>query len=220
MPVLWHVVHRLQHAKNIDDIVVATTGLKEDDVIASFCLKSNIHYFRGDSEDVLSRYYVAAKKSKAEIIIRITSDCPMIDPEIVDKIIACFEANQSPGKKIDYCSNTIERTYPRGFDTEVFSFKALSAAYHKAKDYFEREHVTPYIYQNPGQFSIKSFRSPKNYSHLRLTLDTSEDYQLLKKIYDQLYSRTKLFLFKDIKKLSKKEPELFEINKNVVQKGR
>jgi len=212
-PVLWHVVNRLKHSKYISDIVIATTALPEDDAIQKFCEENNLKYYRGSSENVLSRYYEAAGKYEAETVIRITSDCPVIDPVLLDEMIVDFNNSNA-----DYMSNSLLRTFPRGLDAEIFSFKVLEKTYKEASKQYELEHVTPYIYQHPELFSLKNFANVTDYSYHRWTLDTEEDYKLLQEIYNNLYDEVKLFQWKDILKLVELKPELLEINKHIEQK--
>lgn len=216
-PMLWHVVDRLSHSKIIDEIIVATTNLSEDDRVQEFCEMNNILFYRGNAEDVLSRYYEAAKKFKTDLVIRITSDCPVIDPLIVDNMLEYFfKENQS--RNLDYLSNVLPRTFPRGLDTEIFSLDALTKAHNKAAQQFEREHVTPYIYNHPEIFTIKNFTNERDYSFHRWTVDAQEDLLLIENIYAALYNKNKLFLFEDILELFKKRPDLIRINQNVQQK--
>jgi spore coat polysaccharide biosynthesis protein SpsF len=212
-PILWHVWNRLLHAKEIDQIVIATTTLPEDDLIQSFCKETGIAFYRGSSDDVLSRYYETAKMHNAEIIIRITSDCPLIDPHVVDQIISAFK-----NENIDYMSNGMVRTFPRGLDTEVFTFNSLEMCYNQAIQQYEREHVTPYIYQNPEIFSTKNFLNSEDLSYYRWTVDTPEDFKLIQEIYNSLYEQKEIFLLEDILKLFAQRPELFQINKSIEQK--
>lgn len=216
-PMLWHIVNRLFHSNLIDAIIVATTNLPEDDKVQEFCEMNNILFYRGSSEDVLSRYYEAAAKFKADLIIRITSDCPVIDPLIIDNMLEYFfEENQSI--ELDYLSNVHPRTFPRGLDTEIFSFNSLTIAHNEATQQYEREHVTPYIYNHPEKFRIKNFVNEKDYSFHRWTVDTQKDFLLIDEIYKTLYTKKKLFLFKDILNLFEKRPDLININQNVQQK--
>lgn len=217
-PMLQHVVDRLKYSKRITDIVVATTIHKEDDKVQQFCEQNNILFYRGSSEDVLSRYYEAAKKINTDIIIRITSDCPLIDPVVLDKMIDEYiKINKT--QKLDYLSNTIERTFPRGLDTEIFLFNVLEKAYNEATELPEREHVTPYIYKHPELFALKNFINEKDFSFYRWTVDTIEDFQLIETIYNELYNPGKIFLLKDVLNLFEKKPELMKINQNISQKS-
>jgi len=212
-PVLWHVVDRLKHSKLITDIIIATTILPEDDAIQKFCEENNVKFSRGSSENVLSRYYEAAKKFNADVIIRITSDCPVIDPVLLDEMIEVYLQGGA-----DYLSNSITRTFPRGLDAEIFSFKVLEKAYTESSLQYELEHVTPYIYQHTELFSLKNFAGEKDYSFHRWTLDTDEDYLLIKEIYNALYREGEIFLRNDILKLFELRPELIDINKHIEQK--
>lgn len=212
-PVLWHVVERLKYCKHVSDIVIATTILPEDDAIQKFCEENNIKFSRGSSDNVLSRYYEAAKEFNAETIIRITSDCPVIDPVLLDEMITEFNK-----ENVDYMSNSLERTFPRGLDAEIFSFASLEKSYKEASLQYELEHVTPYIYRHPELFSLKNFAHDKDYSFHRWTLDTEEDFELISEIYKELYKEGELFLWKDILKLFEIKPELIEINKHIEQK--
>jgi len=217
-PILWHVVNRLSYSKQINQIIVATTNLMEDDKVEEFCKSNKIPFYRGSSDDVLSRYYEAAKKFNVDLIVRITSDCPVIDPQILDEMLKEF-IKLYEIEKIDYMSNTIIRTFPRGLDAEIFPFNVLEKTYYEAKQNYEREHVTPYIYQHPEIFKIKNFPYEKDYSFHRWTVDTIEDFQLIEKIYESLYKENEIFYFEDILKLFEDKPELININKEVKQKN-
>lgn len=217
-PVLWHVVDRLKHSKKIDKVIIATTVLAEDDKVENFCEENNIPFFRGSVEDVLSRYYYTAQKFSCKNIIRITSDCPVIDPEIIDKMIDLFDNENSGEVKIDYLSNSLERTFPRGLDAEIFTFDVLEKTFNSATEKYEKEHVTPYIYKHPALFKLKNYSNDKDYSNLRWTLDTPQDLQLIREIYNVLYKGNKIFLFKEILELVKKNPKLKEINNSIKQK--
>lgn len=212
-PILLHVFNRLKTTNNIDKIVIATTTEKDDDKVEDFCSENSIDFIRGSSDDVLSRYYHAATKYKADTIVRITSDCPLIDPIITDKIIESFFMTDA-----DYMSNCIVRTFPRGLDTEVFSLHALTKAFHNANQKPEREHVTPFIYNNSNIFNVKNYIGDKDYSNLRWTVDTKEDYELVKKIYNMLYPNKKIFLMNDILELINQQPDLLKINQHIEQK--
>jgi spore coat polysaccharide biosynthesis protein SpsF len=214
-PMLWHVVNRLNYSKLIDKVVVATTDNREDNLIEEFCIDNNVNFYRGSQEDVLDRYYQAAKIYKADIIVRITSDCPLIDPVIVDKVVENYLDHE---EKVDYVSNILERTYPRGMDVEVFSLRVLEIAWQKAKEQYQREHVTPFIYENPDAFNLSCMKNERDLSHLRLTVDEEKDLELVRRIYKNLYKEDNVFHLQDIIKLLKSNPELKEINKIIEQK--
>jgi len=214
--ILEHDIDRLRRVKEIDKIVIATTTLKKDNAIVEECERLGVMYFRGSEDDVLSRYYYAAKENNADIVVRITSDCPLIDPEISENIIKYYIDNKN---KYDYVSNTIDRTYPRGLDTEVFSFKVLERAFKEAVSLRDKEHVTPYIWNNPQIFKSAQYKNHKDYSHLRWTLDTEEDFELINKIYNLLYpNMNSKFKFQNILNLYYEYPELKNINDNIKQK--
>lgn len=143
--VLQHVIERVQQAKNIDEIIIATTTLAQDDVVADEALKCGANYFRGSENDVLARYYGAAKENNVDIVVRITSDCPLIDPFVTDEIIRYFKQDNMYDIVTNAGSDLSKRTFPRGLDTEVFSFQSLERAYQQADKDYQHEHVTPYI---------------------------------------------------------------------------
>lgn len=212
-PILWHVWNRLSHSKKVDEIIIATTTLPEDDLIKSFCEQYSIPFYRGSTNDVLSRYYEAAEKYNADTIIRVTADCPVIDPTIIDHVINSYRTEQ-----VDYMSNGMTRTFPRGLDTEIFSFRILELAHKQAILEYEREHVTPYIYNHPELFSLKSFVNIEDLSFYRWTVDTEEDFKLLKFIYESLFHKKEIFLLDDILNLFKENPQLLKINQHIEQK--
>lgn len=213
--VLEHDVIRLKLIKNIDEIVIATTELDRDNKIVEECKKMNVKYFRGSEQNVLARYYYAAKENNADIVVRVTSDCPLIDPEVSSKIIEFYLENMD---KYDYVSNTIDRTYPRGLDIEVFSFKALEKTFKEAIIERDKEHVTPYIWDNPDKFKLCQYRNDIDYSYLRWTLDTEEDYLLISTVYKELYGTKDILGFNNIIELFKKKPNIRQINENIEQK--
>ena len=173
-PMLAHLFDRLRCVKYADQLVLATTEDRKDDPIVEFCEKNNISFFRGSENDVLSRYTHAARLNKATIIVRVTADCPLIDPEIIDEVILSFI--RSPDEKL-YVSNTLERTYPRGMDVEVFSIELLEEVFIKATSAYDREHVTPYMKRNEFEnISLRNITNDKNLSAYRFTLDYPKDY--------------------------------------------
>ena len=211
-PMLWHVVQRARAAKTLNHIVVATTSDRTDDVIASFCCEQGLSCFRGSEKDVLDRYYHAARECSADAIVRITSDCPLIDPEIIDKTVRAF-LKESP----DYASNSIVCSFPRGLDVEVMSLTALEVAWREATQGYQRAHVTPYLYENPNRFKILSLSADEDYSAQRWTVDTPEDLEFVRAVYSRFGDE--VFLFKDVLRLLDREPALAEINRSIVQKA-
>ena len=206
--VLDFILNQLKHCTIIDKIVVATTILKEDDVIENLVRKHNVECFRGSPEDVLDRYYQCAKLYLFSTIVRITGDCPLIDPNIVDKIVRKFTSTN-----YDYMSNATVRTFPYGLDTEIFSFDTLETAWNSAKKMNEREHVTPYVYCNHNKFRIFHYKNRKNLSSFRCTVDEMDDLILVRNIVSKIKKRP--ILMNDIVDLLTKENELTTINRNV-----
>lgn len=220
-PMIWHLINRLKFSKEIDEIILTIPDTKENNVLEGFAKENKIKYFRGSEEDVLSRYFKAAEKFECSVITRITSDCPLIDPEIVDLVIkkhldlgADFTANFIEGEK----GRPIEKTFPKGLEVEVFNFSTLKKVHQEAKKQYQREHVDPYISEHPEIFKIAVIKNTENLSHFRWTVDEIKDLELVREIYKRLYKKGKLFFMKEIVELFKEYPELIEINKNVKQK--
>jgi len=214
-PVILWDLDRISPSKLIDEIVVAIPYGKENDVIVDTIKEYNdkIVTTRGSEDDVLDRYYQAAVKTDADVVVRITSDCPLIDPVVIDNVIEQFLDNDC-----DYCSNSLIRTYPRGLDTEVFSFKALEKAWNEATKDYEREHVTLYIIENPYKFKLLNVANDIDLSHLRWTLDTKEDFEFINAVCKRIIPKKQLSLMDDVLELLSKEPELIEINRHIEQK--
>jgi spore coat polysaccharide biosynthesis protein SpsF len=195
-------------------LYIATTIKEADNAIVEFAKKNNIPCYRGDEANVLSRYYECAKQYQLDLIIRITSDCPLIDASVIDEGIKQY---LSSGNKNLYLSNAIERTYPRGFDFEIFSFELLQEAYNKAEDMMDKEHVTPFIWKNKsGHVNFTHFKRNTDESRFRLTLDTKEDLELLKILIEK-YGADKLS-GEEIIQLMHTHPELALINQHIEQK--
>jgi spore coat polysaccharide biosynthesis protein SpsF (cytidylyltransferase family) len=208
--VLAHFVERLQRMKTVDFVVVATTTGPEDDGIVKEMETRfpQVRVFRGDRDDVLDRYYQAAKKFGVKTIVRITSDCPLVDPKVSDEVVQRYrEAGCDYG-----CNNFPPRSYPLGLDTEVFSFEALERAWKEAKDPREREHVTPYIRENADKFKTCEVRSPRPLGALRWTVDYPQDYQFVCEIFERLYPAKPDFSMEDVLAVLQKEPGLRKLN--------
>ena len=213
-PVLARVINRLGRARRLDEVVVATTTEPADDPIARLCERRNWPCGRGSELDVLDRYYHVAKVHNADAVVRVTSDCPLIEPTIVDRAVEMFLAGQP---ELDYAANTLPpRTFPRGLDTEVVKMDALERAWAESADKPSREHVTYYLYSKPGRFRLRGMTNDHNLSHMRWTLDTPEDLDLLRRIYDHFGDDR--FAWTDVLKLLEARPEWLEINRRVVQK--
>jgi len=204
---LWHVINRVKKMK-CDEIVVVTTKRKIDDDIIKIAKKQKIKFFRGKTNNVLDRFYQISLKLKADVIVRITADCPLIDPIESQKVLDFFLKGD-----YDYISNDNE-TYPNGLDTECFSFKTLKKAWEESKLKSEKEHVTPYIWKNPKKFKIGTVenKNKKKMNHLRWSVDYPDDLDFVKQVYSKLYKKQKIFTMKNILDLLKKDPNLIKIN--------
>ena len=210
--VLEHVVNRVRFSKHVDDVVVATTISKDDLRIVELCANLGVSIYCGSEDDVLDRYYQAAKLFKADNIVRITSDCPVIDPKIVDGAIILHLKDNA-----DYTSNTLKETYPDGQDVEIFTFASLRTAWKDAKLASEREHVTPYIRNHPDIFKHARLEYQKDLSQKRWTLDNAEDLEFLRLVYKYLYSKNSLFGMDDILALISEKPEIEKINQHIIR---
>jgi len=216
--VLGHVIRRVQACCLLDDVVVATTVSHADDVIVAEAERCGAKWFRGNEQDVLDRYYRAALQYQVDVVVRVTSDCPLFDPELLEKMIKKFQSGNSSHRNLDYLSNTINRTFPLGLDAEVFHFSALEKAHLDSRLGYEREHVTPYIYLHPEIFSVYSYEGSENLCCHRWTLDTEDDFRLINAIYSELYRDNELFLTKQIINFLEQTPELKKINSHIKQK--
>ncbi|MGA2331292.1 MAG: glycosyltransferase family protein [Syntrophales bacterium] len=206
-PMLFHVVSRVQKAQKIDHVVVATSNHYEEDTIEKFCRRESISCFRGSLDDVLDRYYRAASLFAAEVIVRLTADCPLLDHDLIDQVVHAFHSGHA-----DYASNALECTYPDGLDTEVFSRSVLENTWQNAKLKSEREHVTPYIYKHPEQFRIVKIKHSENLSHFRWTVDDHTDLEFVRSIFEcmgKLY-----FGMTDVLNLLQQHPEICQLNSN------
>jgi spore coat polysaccharide biosynthesis protein SpsF len=208
-PLLQRVIERIKRAKRINQVVIATTRSYEDKSIVEFAKKNGLKYVQGSEEDVLSRFILASEKTNADIIVRITADCPLIDPEIIDKAIEQFFKD-----KLDYISNIAKRSFPRGLDIEVFSKQALRKVNQLGKEKRHREHVTAFIYENPQMFKIGHLiaEGVLKRPDIRLCVDTEEDITVIRKIYKRFSQNNTVDITKVIDFLDS-NPELIEINR-------
>lgn len=208
-------IKRIKRCKLINQIVIATTTNPDDYKIEKLAKKLKVTCFRGSEKDVLDRYYQAAKKYRATIIVRITGDNPVIDPKIICQLIKLFQTN-----KVDYVSNTRVQSFPIGMNAEVFSINALTSAWRGAKSAYDREHVTSFIYNPKSNFKLKDLIAKKSVRRpdLRLTVDKQADFKLVKAIYTKLYPLKPNFATKDIIDLLDQNPRLNKINQDVKQK--
>ncbi|WP_271808464.1 glycosyltransferase family protein [Clostridium beijerinckii] len=213
--VLEHDINRLKLVSNIDEIVIATTVEEQDDEIVKESNRLGVKCFRGSENDVLSRYYFAAKENNADVIVRVTSDCPCLDYNILNDMIKLFLQRSND---IDYINNTMDRTYPRGYDSEIFTFNILENAFNNAKRDYEREHVTPYMYDLNNKFRLMSYKNSSDYSRYRVTLDTPEDLKVITAIYESLFKKNEYFLLEDVIEFLDKNPQIANINEKIEQK--
>jgi spore coat polysaccharide biosynthesis protein SpsF len=209
-PLLWHVINRIKQCKSIHQIVVATSSRPDDKAIIDLAKSAEITSFAGSEEDVLDRYYQAATKFNANPIVRITADCPVIDPGIVDETVAGFFSGH-------YDVYGLSGEFPDGLDVTVFSYSALKEAWNNAKLPSEREHVGPYILNHPEKFRQGTLLKFRNLGHMRWTVDEPEDLQFIREIYHRLYKENEIFLTEDILRLLEKEPDLMNINTGIIR---
>lgn len=212
-PMLVRVVNRTSRAKTVDEVVVATSTRPADDRIVDLCKDRGWPVSRGSEEDVLDRYYQAALTSKADAVVRITSDCPLIEPLVIDRVVGEF---LSRAAEVDYVSNTLQRSFPRGLDVEAIAFGALEKAWREDRNAAWREHVTPYIHRNPDRFRILNVASDTDYSYMRWTVDTPEDLAFVRKIYGHFGNDG--FDWTQVLKALETHPEWLEINRHIGQK--
>lgn len=206
-PNLWHLYHRLSHAKKVDKVIVATSDDPNCDPVESFCHEHGIGCYRGSEDDLLDRLYQAAKAYGADSVVRVTGDCPLVDPQVTDKVISCYESGD-----FDYVSNNQMQTFPHGLDVEIFSFKALEKAWETVKDP-EMRALGPFcLYHKHSTNKIGNVTYPKKLLHIRITLDYEEDLQLIREIFGRLSKKKDVFLLDDILQLLKEHPGLNAIN--------
>lgn len=213
-PLLWHVIHRMSYSTGIDDLVIATSDLDEDDVIEEFCLRNNIKCYRGSSDDVVSRFYEAAQRHHGNVVVRLTADNPLIDPAIVDSTVRTFKRLNKEGTKDNFVESPF---YPIGLNVEVLSFGTLRKIHLNSKVADEREHLDLYIYRNRNQFRTVKMKSESRFKKYRLTVDTNEDLKLVRMIFKSLYTGENIFYRRDIVSFLNKNPQLLRINQHVEQ---
>ena len=215
--ILDRMVERVQKAKRVDETIVATTIDASDEAIVDSCNKAGIACYRGSLQDVLDRYYQAAVLHKADIVVRLTGDCPLIDPDLIDAVVDALE-----NEKADFACNRLPpplmRTYPIGLDVEACTFAALKRAWSEATEKHEREHVLPYLYDVPGRFKVVQLNHKEDLGKMRWTLDTPEDLVLLEQVYARFGGRND-FSWLDVLELFTNEPQLAEVNSQVHHKS-
>ena len=216
-PMLVRVVERARRAQTVDEVVVATTTARADDALATLCEARGYACVRGHATDVLDRCYRAARQFRAEVVVRLTADCPLIDPGLIDHTVQVFLEAEPP---LDFAANRLpwERTYPIGLDTEVCTFAALESAWERADQPHEREHVMPYLYEVPGRFRILHVKNEKDCGALRWTVDTGEDLEFVRQVYARFGGRDD-FSWQEVLDLVTREPELAQVNAHVRHKA-
>jgi len=215
-PMLARVVERARRARLVDQVVVATTSDPSDDPVEALCRERGYACYRGSLHDVLDRYYQAARQFQAETIVRLTADCPLIDPGLIDETVQAFYR-----EGVDFACNRLPppfpRTYPIGLDVEVVSFQALERAWSEATARHDREHVLPYLYEMPGRFKIYQLQYTRDLSSLRWTVDTPQDLELARAIFAQFGGRDD-FSWQEVYSLVERRPDLTRINAGVEHK--
>jgi spore coat polysaccharide biosynthesis protein SpsF len=215
-PMLVRTVERARLAKTVDDLLVATTQTAADDAVEALCRARGYAVYRGSTEDVLDRYYRAAVQASADVIVRLTADCPLLDPALVDLAVQVFLDAAPPA---DLVVNRLPgaRTFPIGLDVEVVSFRALERAWREAVEPNQREHVLPFLYDPPGRFRVVRLDAGHDYGSLRWTVDSPEDLEFVRQVYARLEARRD-FGWRDVLALVQAEPALAEINAQVWHK--
>jgi spore coat polysaccharide biosynthesis protein SpsF len=211
-PMLTRVMRRVARARVLDGVVIATTVSASDDVIARLAEDAGWSVERGSETDLLDRYVMAARAHGADVVVRVTSDCPLIDPEVIDRTVRAFRTGD-----VDYASNTLEpATYPLGLAVEVVAYEALERAWREDRDPAWREHATPYIYRHPELFRLLRVPAEDDHADLRWSVDTPEDYALVERIYDALGRDD--FTWREALAVVEAHPSWATINRHVVQK--
>ncbi len=202
-PMLERQIERVRRARCIDMLTVATSSQTDDDPVAGLCGALGVRCHRGSLEDVLDRMYGAALPDAPSHVVRLTGDCPLADPELIEQVVGfCIEGGY------DYASNTLEPTFPDGLDVEMMRLESLATAWREARLSSEREHVTPFLYKHPERFRLGSFKAAQDLSYLRWTVDEPEDFELIERIYRELYPKNPAFSTSDILRLLDASPEL------------
>jgi spore coat polysaccharide biosynthesis protein SpsF len=215
-PMLALMIERLQHARTIDGIVVATTENPSDDPIARLADELDVGCFRGSEEDVLARVLGAARHYEADVIVETTGDCPLNDPAIVDKVVSDYRIGGA-----DFVSNTLEYSTPIGTDVRVFSTDSLAEIDTISQDPADREHVSLHYWEHPEKYRLRNVTTemPPGVTDLRLTVDTPEDFELVRQVFEELYPVKPIFSLSDILELFQRRPDLPAINQNIQQKA-
>jgi len=209
---LARVCRRVARAVLVDEVLVATTDHVRDDAVVDECRRLGVRVVRGSENDVLDRYYQAARAASADLIVRVTADCPLIDPGVIDRVVRAMLSRRG-----DYASNVLMRTFPRGLDTEVVTARALGRAWRDARESYERVHVMPYFYRHPEWFRLVSVTGSHELGHWRWTVDSPEDLAFIREIYQRMNGDDD-FTWRDVRRLLENQTELADINGHVPQK--
>jgi spore coat polysaccharide biosynthesis protein SpsF len=216
--VLAHVVERVRLAKRVDEVWIATTTGSIDDAVEVEASKVGVGCFRGSEADVLDRYYGAALAAGADVVVRVTGDCPMFDGALLDEMLADFHKGLLGIPPVEFMSNFLDRRFPRGLDAEIFTFGVLVRVHRAAVKENEREHVTPYVYSHPEDFTIRSYVAPEDWSKCRWTLDTDQDWQFMEKVFSELVRMDDVFTTRQVLELLSRRPDLAALNAMVEQR--
>jgi len=216
-PLLYYQLERLRRVSSQDEIIIATTVNKTDEPIVAFCAEHGLPCYRGSEDDVLARYCETARAFRVSNIVRITADCPLIDPVVINGVIKTYLDSRG---ELEYVANTLKRTYPRGLDCEVFSFEVLKEINGLATEISDREHVTSYIYRHPDKYRLKNVAGEEDHSSYRWTVDTPEDFELIRRIIEELYTVKPDFTMADCLEVMRRHPDWVKINQHVEQKVR
>ncbi|MFQ5479864.1 MAG: cytidylyltransferase domain-containing protein [Thermodesulfobacteriota bacterium] len=212
---LWHVVNRLRSVRNINKIVLATSTDPSDDIIARWSGDAGVDLYRGSLDDVLARYHGAALVHGAGAVVRITADCPMIDPLLIERVVDGFLSRRGGNRAVDYMG--LDGSFPDGLDTEVFSVEALNRAFNEARLPSEREHVTPYIWKNKGAFNVMSLKHSEDLSHMRWTVDDAKDLEFVRKVFEGFACPLRIFYFEEVIKFLSQHTDLLKINSSTIR---
>ncbi len=211
-----HVIDRVKRVKKINAVCMACTDTSADDLLVSLVRRqSDVTIYGGSEHDVLDRYYQAAVMMEADVIIRITADCPLISPQVIEQVLDTY---LSCADDVDYVSNTLERSFPHGLDCEIISMATLGLAHTEAREEPDREHVMPFLWRQPQRFRLKNVAHSSDLSHYRWTVDTADDLKLVQKIYNHLYPQNPYFEWQDACALIEAHPEWLDINAHIKQK--
>lgn len=212
---LEYQIERLKRVRQPNTLIVATTQNEKDQSIVAICKQEKISYYTGSEDDVLDRYLKTARHYDIDVVVRLTADCPLIDPDLIDKLLDEFLSHYP---EYDYFSNTIERTFPRGMDIEIFKRRSLEEAHSESFLSSDREHVTPFIYRHPERYKLGSYRYSEDHSSYRWTVDTQEDFTLIEKMLESILPKKPHFNLRDLLDLAQEHPDWKLLNRHVEQK--